>query len=112
MRLSAVTELFALQVDRGDVVPLAPVVLRVLPLGLVAAFRQQVHAAHQVVGVEVVRIHPRQDLHPLVLAPQRDVDAAFAYLEAHAQSRTLETEDSKEGIKALLDKRPPVFKNR
>ena len=35
-----------------------------------------------------------------------------AELEAHAQSRTLETEDSKEGIRALLEKRDPVFKGR
>ncbi len=35
-----------------------------------------------------------------------------AELEAHAQSRTLETEDSREGIRALLEKRQPVFKNR
>ena len=35
-----------------------------------------------------------------------------AELEAHAQSRTLETEDSKEGIKALLEKRPPIFQGR
>ncbi len=33
-----------------------------------------------------------------------------AELEAHAQSRTLETEDSKEGIRALLEKRPPEFR--
>ncbi len=32
--------------------------------------------------------------------------------EAHAQSRTLETEDSKEGIRALLEKRAPDFKGR
>lgn len=38
------------------------------------------------------------------------VSAARA--EAHAQSRTLETEDSREGIRALLDKRPADFKNR
>jgi enoyl-CoA hydratase/carnithine racemase len=35
-----------------------------------------------------------------------------AELEAHAQSRTLETEDSREGIRALLEKRTPEFKNR
>ena len=35
-----------------------------------------------------------------------------AELEAHAQSRTLETEDSREGIRALLEKRPADFKNR
>jgi enoyl-CoA hydratase/carnithine racemase len=35
-----------------------------------------------------------------------------AELEAHAQSRTLETEDSKEGIKALLEKRAPIFRGR
>jgi enoyl-CoA hydratase len=32
--------------------------------------------------------------------------------EAHAQSRTLETDDSKEGVKALLEKREPVFRGR
>jgi enoyl-CoA hydratase len=35
-----------------------------------------------------------------------------AQAEAHAQSRTLETEDSKEGVQALLQKRSPVFKGR
>ena len=38
------------------------------------------------------------------------VSAARA--EAYAQSRTLETEDSKEGVQALLQKRPPVFRGR
>jgi len=38
------------------------------------------------------------------------VSAAEA--EAHAQSRTFETEDSKEGVAALLEKRAPVFKGR
>lgn len=35
---------------------------------------------------------------------------AAAELEAHAQSRTLETEDAKEGVRALLEKRDPVFR--
>jgi enoyl-CoA hydratase/carnithine racemase len=35
-----------------------------------------------------------------------------AELEAHAQSRTLETEDVREGIRALLERRDPVFKGR
>jgi enoyl-CoA hydratase/carnithine racemase len=35
-----------------------------------------------------------------------------AELEAHAQSRTLETEDSREGIKALLEKRTAQFRGR
>ena len=32
--------------------------------------------------------------------------------EAQLQSRTFETEDSKEGVAALLEKRAPVFKGR
>lgn len=35
-----------------------------------------------------------------------------ARFEAHAQSRTLETEDSREGIRALLGRRLPVFEGR
>ena len=35
-----------------------------------------------------------------------------AEFEAHAQSRTLETSDAKEGIAALLEKRDPVFQGR
>lgn len=37
---------------------------------------------------------------------------AAARFEAHAQSRTIETEDSREGIRALLEKREPDFRNR
>lgn len=35
-----------------------------------------------------------------------------AEMEAHAQSRTIETEDAKEGMSALLEKRDPVFRGR
>ena len=38
--------------------------------------------------------------------------SAAAEVEAHAQSRTVETDDAKEGMKALLEKRPPVFRGR
>ena len=42
-----------------------------LPFGLVASLRQQVHAAHQIAGIEVLRIDPRQQGHVLVLGPKR-----------------------------------------
>jgi enoyl-CoA hydratase/carnithine racemase len=35
-----------------------------------------------------------------------------AYEEAYAQAITVETEDMREGINALLEKRPPQFKGR
>lgn len=35
-----------------------------------------------------------------------------AEFEAHTQSRSMETEDAREGIAALLEKRTPVFKGR
>ncbi len=37
---------------------------------------------------------------------------AAADMESHCQSRTFETEDAKEGIAALLEKRDPVFKGK
>jgi hypothetical protein len=33
-------------------------------------------------------------------------------MQAHLQSRTLETEDAQEGIKAMLQKRKPEHKGR
>src|SRR5258708_2053511 len=53
---SLVAEGGVVEVDRGKRVLLAPVILIVLPFRLVAALRQQVHAAHQVAGIEVLRI--------------------------------------------------------
>ena len=35
-----------------------------------------------------------------------------ARFEAHVQSRSIETEDNREGIAALLEKREPVFRGR
>ena len=41
-----------------------------LPFRLVAALRQEVHAAHQIPRVEVLRVYPLQQGHVLVLRPQ------------------------------------------
>src|SRR6516164_9487729 len=68
---SLVSERCVVEVDGGKLVLLGPVVLGVLPFGLVAAFRQEVHAAHHIAGVEVLRIDPRQERHVSVLVPQR-----------------------------------------
>ncbi len=38
--------------------------------------------------------------------------AGAAEMEAHCQSRTMEMEDTREGITALLEKRAPVFKGK
>ena len=45
----------------------------------------------------------------------RNIDwdpVAAAEAEAHAQSRTLETDDAQEGVRALLEKREPAFQGR
>ncbi|MCU0888139.1 MAG: hypothetical protein MUC64_09015 [Rubritepida sp.] len=49
-----------------------------LPLGLVAALGQQVHAAHQVARVEVLRVDPRQQRHVVVLRAERHLHLARA----------------------------------
>ena len=54
-----------------------PVVLGVLPFRLVAALGQQVHAAHQIAGIEVLRVDPGQQRHVLVLGPQGHGDLAW-----------------------------------
>jgi hypothetical protein len=46
------------QVDGGKLILLAPVILVVLPLWLVAALGQEMHGAHDVTRIEVVRIDP------------------------------------------------------
>src|SRR6516164_5297128 len=67
---SLVDERTVVEVDGGKLVLFDPIILGVLPFGLVAALRQQVHAAYHVAGVEVLRIDPRQERHVLVLGPQ------------------------------------------
>src|SRR5450755_727416 len=49
---------------------LGPVVLAVLPLWLVAPLGKQAHRAHQVAGIEVLRIDPGQDRHVGILRPE------------------------------------------
>ena len=46
----------------------------VLPFRPVAPLRQQVHAAQDIAGIEVLGIDPRQQRHILVLRPQRRRD--------------------------------------
>ena len=50
-----------------------------LPFRLVAALRQQVHAAHDVAGVEILGVDPRQERHVLVLGTQRRHHASRVY---------------------------------
>src|SRR5881227_273001 len=50
-RLAFIVEGSIIEIDRGEAVLLAPVILGVLPLDLLAALREQVHAAHHVAGV-------------------------------------------------------------
>src|SRR5258708_1181647 len=67
----AVHEHVVLHIDRGKFVLLGPVVLVVLPFRLVAALRQQVHAAHHVARIEILGIDPGQQRHVVVFRPQR-----------------------------------------
>ena len=69
-RNSLVDERAVVKVGGRELVLLSPVVLGVLPFGLVASFRQQVHAAHQIARIEVLRIDPGQQRHILVLGSE------------------------------------------
>src|SRR6056297_2059647 len=67
---SVVDQAAVVEVDGGELGLLGPVVLGVLPLGLVAALGHQVLAAHQIARVEVVGVDPRAELHVRVLRSQ------------------------------------------
>src|SRR4051812_47855517 len=69
LSLSRIDEGGVIKVDGRELVLLAPVILGVLPVRPVAALRQQVHAAHQIAGVEVLRVDPRQERHVAVFRP-------------------------------------------
>ena len=45
-----------------------------LPFRFFAALGQEVHGAHEIAGVEILRVHPRQELHALVFRSQRGFD--------------------------------------
>jgi enoyl-CoA hydratase/carnithine racemase len=81
-------------------------------LGLAVACDLRVANREARYGANFVRLglHPGMAttyIHPRLLGLPR-----AAELEAHAQSRTLETEDAREGIRALLERRDPIFKGR
>src|SRR5689334_7445230 len=50
---STVHEGLVVKIDRRDLIFLRPVVLAVLPFGLVAALGQEMHVAHHVAGIEI-----------------------------------------------------------
>src|SRR5579871_6667094 len=60
---STIHKRLVVQIGRGDRVLLGPVILAVLPLRLVAALGQDVHVAHHIAGIEIVRIDPGQERH-------------------------------------------------
>src|SRR5712675_1414232 len=55
---SLVDEGEVVEVDGRESVFFAPIVLGVLPFRLVAAFRQQVHGAHEIARIEVLGVDP------------------------------------------------------
>ena len=55
---SIVDERGVVEINRRKLILFSPVVLAVLPFRLVAALGQQVHVAHQIAGIEILRIDP------------------------------------------------------
>src|SRR5690242_9699695 len=66
------------EVDGGELVLLAPVVLRVRPLPFGAALREEVHATRDVPWIEVLLVDPGENRHVLILGAQRRGDALGA----------------------------------
>src|SRR5580658_3887048 len=79
-RVLRVNEQRVVEVGSGEFVLLGPVILGVLPFGLVAAFGQEVHAAQHVAGVEVLLVDPRVARHVVVFRPQRRGHLPRAFL--------------------------------
>jgi len=71
---SAIAECRVIEVYLGERILLYPVVLRVLPFGFVTALRELVDRAHQVVGVEILRVDPGQDRHICFFGPKLGAD--------------------------------------
>ncbi len=59
------------KVDGGQRVLFNPIVLRVLPFGLITTLWQEMHAAHEIVGIEILWVHPGKKWHIVILRPQR-----------------------------------------
>ena len=66
-----VNERRIVEIDRRKLVLLGPVVLAVLPFRLVATLGQKMYVAHQITGIEILRIDPRLQRHVAFLRPQR-----------------------------------------
>jgi len=71
--------------------------------------REVADLAAQIAGNGPVAVRALKDT--LRGTMDRSIEEALG-AEADAQAMTFETEDSKEGIRAVMEKRPPVFKGR
>src|SRR5690606_11513024 len=79
-RCLLVNELCAGEIDERQHILLRPVILRMLPFRLVTALGQEMHAAHHVTRIEVLRVEPRLDLHIVIFRAKRDSDFLSARL--------------------------------